>query len=79
MNLYRWGMGMSFRGGGYMNVSDGVNNAYTLTAGLGLRVWYLYMDLAAGVSPNRAYLNTAGKEVPERANLSGVLGFKGTF
>ena len=63
----------------FMNTAKGFNKDVSLTGGLGLRVWHLNLDLAAGATPNTTRLQSNGKKIPSRANFSGTLSFSKVF
>ncbi len=71
-----WVLTMAFRGGGYMNTASGANQAFAFTAGLGLRVWLLSLDIAGGMSASSADVK-GGDTFPSRANGSIVLALRG--
>jgi hypothetical protein len=70
---------LAIRGGGYMNTADGASKAFAITAGLGLRVWLLSLDLAGGYSPKSVTITDGGDRFPSRANGSAVLAVRGDF
>jgi len=69
---------LALRGGGYMNTVGDAANDFVLTGGLGLRVWLLSFDLAAGASPETIEVGD-GNDYPKRVNVSAVLALKGHF
>jgi len=73
-----WVLTMAFRGGGYMNTASGANQAFAFTAGVGLKVWVLSLDVAGGMSAKSSDVK-GGDSFPSRANGSIVLALRGDF
>jgi hypothetical protein len=80
-----WSLGAEYkipiplRAGGYMNAASGADHAFVLTGGLGLKVWWLTLDLAGGGSPEQVTIKSNGDKWPSRLNFSAVLGIRGNF
>ncbi len=74
------GFGFGLRLGGFKNIAD-ANETFTMTAGLGLRAFFFYLDVGGHMSfENREFGTSVDFEpVPQRAGLSVQLGFNFEF
>ncbi len=70
---------LALRGGGYMNTASGASHAFVFTAGAGLRVWLLSLELSGGVSADRTAVEEGGKKYPSRLNGAAILALSGNF
>ena len=72
---------LALRGGAFMNLGSSQNNAPTITAGLGLRLWNLTLDVSGGVSTERDHFESIGTDdrIPIRVNFAGQLGYRVAF
>lgn len=75
-----WKLGLALRGGAYLNAAGEDPGAIALTAGLGIRLFDLHLDLAAGASPQTERVEAADdSRLPARMNLSATLSFRRAF
>jgi hypothetical protein len=72
---------LALRGGAFMNLGSSQNKAPTITAGLGLRLWNLTLDVSGGVSTERDHFESIGTDerIPIRVNFAGQLGYRVAF
>ncbi len=72
---------LALRGGAFMNVASGQNQAPTLTAGLGMRFWNFTLDFSAGVSTEWDRFESIGTHdrFPVRVGFAGQLGYRVEF
>jgi hypothetical protein len=75
-----WIFGLAVRAGLYDNLSSDTNSL-TYTAGLGIRVWKLELDVAGGMSSKKTQLESAtnATAIPNRADVSGTLAWNQQF
>jgi hypothetical protein len=72
---------LALRGGAFMDVGKDQNQAPTVTAGLGLRLWNFYLDFAGGIATERDRFESIGTDdsIPIRASFAGQLGYRVDF
>jgi len=73
---YRLGLGegqLALRAGAFTNLAQNTNETFTLTAGLGFRIWRFEVDLAVAAAPDFQEVNAGGTKFPSRLNVSGSL------
>ncbi len=68
-----WVGSLALRTGGYTNLADDGDDGFTLTAGIGLRMAHLQLDIAAGAATNREELEAGGSDIPSRLHFSGAI------
>ena len=64
---------LALRAGAFTNLAGELRDSLTVTAGVGFRIWRLQLDLAVGASPYLQEINSGGKKLPSRLNLSGSI------
>ena len=70
---------LALRAGAFSNLAGELRDSLTVTAGVGFRIWGLQLDLAAGASPYFQELNSGGRKIPSRLNVSGSIKWVSTF
>jgi hypothetical protein len=77
----QWGgFGFGLRVGGYKNIAD-AKQAFTLTAGAGLRLWFFHLDLAGqvGLVSQRFGTKEDNEIIPHRFGFSAQIGINVEF
>jgi hypothetical protein len=72
---------LAMRGGLLMNLGSDQNQAPTLTAGVGLRLWNFTFDLSGGVSTEQDRFESIGTDdrIPVRVDFAMQLGYRVAF
>ncbi len=68
-----WVGSLALRAGAYKNLASDGDDGVTITAGLGLHLTHLQLDIAAGAATTREELEAGGSDLPSRMHLSGAI------
>ena len=79
---YQIGAGEAFlalRAGAFTNLAANQSDSFTLTAGVGFRLWHLEIDLAVAAAPSLEEIEAGDFEIPRRFDVSGAIKYVRKF